>query len=114
MTVLVFKRTGPVAGQYKVLARDQEVGHIRLSEATPPATPPVTPWHHLAYGQHEERTPTHGYERTREAMQAFAKSVEQGLTTRRGKAPETSLNPRPPTSVEATEVLVSPGADATR
>jgi hypothetical protein len=29
----------------------------------------------LAYGQHEDRTPTHGYEPTREAaMQAFAKS----------------------------------------
>ena len=29
----------------------------------------------LAYGQHENRTPTHGYEATREAaMAAFAKS----------------------------------------
>jgi hypothetical protein len=29
----------------------------------------------LAYGQHEDRTPTHGYEATREAaMAAFAKS----------------------------------------
>ena len=29
----------------------------------------------LAYGQHEDRTPTHGYEPTREAaMAAFAKS----------------------------------------
>jgi len=29
----------------------------------------------LAFGHHEDRTPTHGYERTREAaMAAFAKS----------------------------------------
>jgi hypothetical protein len=29
----------------------------------------------LAFGQHEDRTPTHGYETTREAaMAAFAKS----------------------------------------
>jgi hypothetical protein len=30
----------------------------------------------LAYGQHEDRTPTHGYEPTREAamQQAFARS----------------------------------------
>jgi hypothetical protein len=29
----------------------------------------------LAYGNHEDRTPTHGYEPTREAaIQAFAKS----------------------------------------
>jgi hypothetical protein len=29
----------------------------------------------LAFGHHEDRTPTHGYEATREAaMQAFAKS----------------------------------------
>jgi hypothetical protein len=35
-----------------------------------------TPWlWTLAFGQHEDRTPTHGYEPTREAaMAAFAKS----------------------------------------
>jgi hypothetical protein len=41
------------------------------------STSPVgTPWMWtLAYGQHEDRTPTHGYEPTREAaMAAFAKS----------------------------------------
>ena len=38
--------------------------------------PAGTPWMWtLAYGQHEDRTPTHGYEPTREqAMAAFAKS----------------------------------------
>jgi hypothetical protein len=35
-----------------------------------------TPWMWtLAYGEHENRTPTHGYEATRDAaMQAFARS----------------------------------------
>ena len=39
-------------------------------------SPPGTPWMwNLAYGQYEDRTPTHGYEPTREeAMQAFARS----------------------------------------
>jgi hypothetical protein len=39
-------------------------------------TPAGNPWMWtLAYGQHEDRTPTHGYEPTREAaMQAFARS----------------------------------------
>jgi hypothetical protein len=38
--------------------------------------PNGTPWQwSLAYGHHEDRTPTHGYEPTREeAMQAFARS----------------------------------------
>jgi len=72
MTDLMLKNTGPVAGQYKVLAGDEVVGHIRLSEAAPPATPWL--WT-LAYGQTEDRTPTHGYEATREAaMEAFARS----------------------------------------
>jgi hypothetical protein len=48
------------------------VGRI-FRASTAPAT---TPWMWtLAYGQHEDRTPTHGYERTREAaMQAFSRS----------------------------------------
>jgi hypothetical protein len=39
-------------------------------------SPPGTPWMWtLDYGGHEERTPTHGYEATREAAtQAFARS----------------------------------------
>jgi hypothetical protein len=33
----------------------------------------------LAFGHHEDRTPTHGYEPTREgAMTAFAKSWRRG------------------------------------
>ena len=36
----------------------------------------------LAYGDHEDRTPTHGYEATREAaMNAFAKSCTPATTT---------------------------------
>src|SRR6266516_683928 len=40
------------------------------------AAPVGTPWMWtLAFGHHEDRTPTHGYESTREAaMAAFAKS----------------------------------------
>jgi hypothetical protein len=39
-------------------------------------SPVGTPWMWtLAYGDHEDRTPTHGYEATRQAaMQAFARS----------------------------------------
>jgi hypothetical protein len=40
------------------------------------ASPPGTPWAWtLAYGFHEDRSPTHGYEPTREAaMQTFVKT----------------------------------------
>jgi hypothetical protein len=49
----------------------------RIFKAT--QVPAGTPWMWtLAYGQHEDRTPTHGYEPTREAaMQVFAKSWER-------------------------------------
>ena len=73
MTDLLLKSSGPVADQYKVLAGDQVVGHIRLSEAAPAATP----WRWtLSYGHHKGgRTPTHCYGATCEAaVQAFAKS----------------------------------------
>jgi hypothetical protein len=39
MTDLLLKSSGPVADQYKVLAGDLVVGHIRLSESAPPTTP---------------------------------------------------------------------------
>jgi hypothetical protein len=40
-----------------------------------------TPWMWtLAFGHHEDRTPTHGYEPTRDAaMTAFAKSWRRGV-----------------------------------
>ena len=46
----------------------------RIFKAT--TAPAGTPWMWtLSYGQHEDRTPTHGYEPTREAaMQVFARS----------------------------------------
>ena len=50
MTDLLLKSSGPVTDQYKVLAGDQVVGHIRLSEAAPTATP----WRWtLSYGHHK-------------------------------------------------------------
>jgi hypothetical protein len=72
MNDLVLKSTGPVAGQFKVLAGDEVVGHIRLSESAPEATP----WRWtLAYGHKGRRTPTLGYGCTREeALQALARS----------------------------------------
>jgi hypothetical protein len=74
LTDLLLKSTGPVADQYRVLAGDQVVGHVRLSESAPSATP----WRWtLAYGrQHKSRrTYTHGYGATREeALQSLARS----------------------------------------
>ena len=51
----------------------QKCHSTQLSEI---AAPVGTPWMSTsAYGYHEDRTPTHGYEPTREAaMAAFAKS----------------------------------------
>ena len=73
MTNLLLKSIGPVADQYRVLAGNQVVGHIRLSESAPPATP----WRWtLSRGLHKSRrTRTHGYGTTREeALQTFARS----------------------------------------
>jgi hypothetical protein len=55
-----------------VLTAGAAVGRIMKAAAAPVGTPWL--WT-LAFGQHEDRTPTHGYEATREAaMAAFAKS----------------------------------------
>ncbi len=57
---------------YDVLAEGFVVGRIMKVTTSPAGTPWM--WT-LAYGYHEDRTPTHGYEPTREAaMAAFAKS----------------------------------------
>jgi hypothetical protein len=57
---------------YDVLADGVVVGRIMRAAAAPEGTPWM--WT-LAFGQHEDRTPTRGYEATREAaMAAFAKS----------------------------------------
>jgi hypothetical protein len=57
---------------YDVLADGAVVGRIFQAHAAPVGVPWM--WT-LAFGQHEDRMPTHGYESTREAaMAAFAKS----------------------------------------
>ena len=57
---------------FDVLANGVVVGRILNAAASPVGTPWM--WT-LAFGHHEGRTPTHGYEATREAaMAAFAKS----------------------------------------
>jgi hypothetical protein len=61
---------------YDVVAADGTVIG-RIFEAT--ASPIGTPWMWIltSYRDHEDQTPTHGYEATREAaMQAFARSWE--------------------------------------
>jgi hypothetical protein len=55
-----------------VLADGAVVGRIFKVNAAPVGSPWM--WT-LAFGHHEDRTPTHGYAATREAaMEAFAKS----------------------------------------
>ena len=57
---------------FDVLADGVVVGRIMKAEAAPVGTPWMWP---LAFGHHEDRTPTRGYAATREAaMEAFAKS----------------------------------------
>ena len=74
MGQLILKRApiGPNLEDYDVLADGILVDRIFLS----PAAPDSPPWMWtLAYGQHEDRTPSYGHEPTREAaMVAFAKS----------------------------------------
>ena len=57
---------------FDVLADGVTVGRIFHAVASPVGSPWM--WS-LAFGHHEDRTPTHGYAETREAaMAAFAKS----------------------------------------
>jgi len=57
---------------FDVLADGAVVGRIMKAAAAPVGSPWM--WT-LAFGHHEDRTPTHGYEPMREdAMAAFAKS----------------------------------------
>jgi hypothetical protein len=79
MTQLVLKRASVSRSSsqwsdddYDVLVDGEKVGRIMKAAAKPADASWL--WT-LAYGQHEGRTPTHGYEATREAaMAAFAKS----------------------------------------
>ena len=71
MPDLLLKRAAASPGEvYDVICEERIVGRIMLSADA------QFPWvWTLTYGYHEDRTPTHGYEPTREAaMQAFAKS----------------------------------------
>jgi len=57
---------------FDVLVGGKVVGRIYKASAAPVGSPWM--WT-LAFGHHEDRMPTHGYEATREAaMAAFAKS----------------------------------------
>jgi hypothetical protein len=57
---------------FDVIAEGKVVGRIFNAAASPVGSPWM--WT-LAFGHHEDRSPTHGYEATREAtMAAFAKS----------------------------------------
>ena len=65
MPDLLLKRIGRRGEEhYDVLADGTVVGRIMMFADTPAGKPWM--WS-LAYGQHEDRTPTHGYEPTREA-----------------------------------------------
>ena len=76
---LILKRASAsrTSGQWKeddfdVLADGVVVGRIMKTAASPVDAPWLLT---LAFGHHEDRTPTHGYAETREAaMAAFAKS----------------------------------------
>jgi len=84
MNVLLLKRASAsrTSGEWSeddfaVLADGTVVGRIMKAAAAPVGTPWL--WT-LAFGQHEDRTPTHGYAATREAtMAAFAKSWRRGI-----------------------------------
>jgi hypothetical protein len=76
MTTLILKRASTGSEDYDVLSDEKVVGRIFLAAHSPRGS--AWMWT-LAYGQHEDRTPTHGYEPTREqAMAAFDKSRGAG------------------------------------
>jgi hypothetical protein len=83
MTVLFLKRASASRpsgewndNDFDVLADGAVVGRIFKVHAAPVGIPCM--WT-LAFGHHEDRTPTHGYAETREAaMAAFAKSGRRG------------------------------------
>jgi hypothetical protein len=73
VAALILKRVmASRVDDYDVLADGIVVGRLTKGAAAPEGKPWM--WT-LAYGYHEDRTPTHGYEATRAAaMAAFAKS----------------------------------------
>jgi hypothetical protein len=82
VTLILKRATAPrLSGEwrdddYDTLADGVVVGRIMNAAASPVGSPWM--WT-LAYDYREDRTPTHGYEPTREApMAAFAKSWRRG------------------------------------
>jgi hypothetical protein len=70
------------ADDFDVLADGAVVGRLFKANAAPVGSPWM--WT-LAFGHHEDRSPTHGYAATREAaMAAFAKSGRRGRSPRIG------------------------------
>jgi hypothetical protein len=73
---------------FDVLADGGGVGRIFKANAAPVGEPWM--WT-LAFGHHEDRTPTHGYEATREAaMAAFAKKLVPGVAMAKTTTPLTA------------------------
>jgi hypothetical protein len=86
MNGLILKRTSASRpsgkwrdDDYDVLSEGQVVGRIRKVITVPADTPWV--WT-LGYGYHEDRTPTHGYESTREAAMAGVREELAGAIAR--------------------------------
>ena len=87
--MLIFKRASASRSSGKwndddfdVLADGVVVGRIMKVHAAPIGSPWM--WT-LAFGHHEDRMPTHGYEPTREAaMAAFAKELAAEVVLRSG------------------------------
>jgi hypothetical protein len=78
--ILILKRASRPSGEwndddFEVLADGAVVGRILEVHAAPVGMPWM--WT-LAFGQHEDRTPTHGYESTRGAAMAASRRVGGG------------------------------------
>ena len=74
MTNLLLKSIGPVADQYRVLAGNQVVGHIRLSNSAPPATP----WR-WTLSRGAAQKPSHAHARLRDNSRGGSANVRQEL-----------------------------------
>jgi hypothetical protein len=101
VTVLLLKRASASRpsgdwndDDYDVLADGVVVGRILKVHAAPVGTPWM--WT-LAFGHHEDRTPTHGYAATRAAaMAAFAKSWRRERNELASRLERMSNQPRSP------------------
>jgi hypothetical protein len=79
---------------FDVLANGVVVGRIFKANASPVGASWM--WT-LAFGHHEDRTPTHGYAETHEAaMAAFAKELAEGMSQVRAPRPPQVADRRRP------------------